>query len=110
VRAWGFESLPGHRGCDHDGVAELRVRLTPRADRAAIAGARDGVLQVRVTAPPVDGQANAALCRLLAKALGVAPSRVSVVRGTSARDKLVRVDGVETADAHERLGLASSGS
>jgi uncharacterized protein (TIGR00251 family) len=91
-------------------VAELRVRLTPRAARAAIAGARDGVLQVRVTAPPVDGQANAALCRLLAKALGVAPSRVSVVRGASVRDKLVRVDGVETADAHERLGMSSSGT
>jgi uncharacterized protein (TIGR00251 family) len=91
-------------------VAELRVRLTARAARAAIAGARDGVLQVRVTAPPVDGQANAALCRLLAKALGVAPSRVSVVRGASVRDKLVRVDGVETADAHERLGMSSSGT
>ena len=84
-------------------MADLRVRLTPRADRDAVAGVRDGVIHVRVSAPPVDGRANAALERVLAKALGVPPSRVSVVRGQSARDKVVRVDGLGAADAHERL-------
>jgi uncharacterized protein (TIGR00251 family) len=53
------------------------------------------VLQVRVAAPPVDGKANAALCRLIAKQVGVAPSRVTVVRGEKARDKVVRVEGVD---------------
>jgi uncharacterized protein (TIGR00251 family) len=48
---------------------------------------------VRVTAPPVDGRANAALCKLLARHYGVAPSKVSVVRGETSRDKLVRIDG-----------------
>ena len=84
-------------------MADLRVRLTPRADRDAVTGVRDGVVQVRVSAPPVDGRANEALRRLLAKALGVPPSRVSVVRGQGARDKVVRVDGMELADAHARL-------
>jgi uncharacterized protein (TIGR00251 family) len=84
-------------------VADLRVRLTPRADRDAVTGVRDGVVHARVSAPPVDGRANAALERLLAKALGVPPSRVSVVRGQGARDKVVRVDGLQAADAHERL-------
>jgi hypothetical protein len=88
-------------------MTELTVRLTPRGGRDAVTGVRaDGVILARVSAPPVDGKANAALCRLLAKALGVAPSRVTIVRGQTARDKVVRVDGLETADAHERLGLS----
>jgi uncharacterized protein len=84
-------------------MADLRVRLTPRADRDAVTGVRDGVVHVRVSAPPLDGRANEALRRLLAKALGVPPSRVSVVRGQGARDKVVRVDGLAPADAHARL-------
>lgn len=84
-------------------MGDLRVRLQPRAKRNEIVGERDGALVVRVTAPPVDGKANAALCRLLAKALGVAPSTVAVVRGLSARDKIVRVDAVETGVALHRL-------
>ncbi|ADB53620.1 DUF167 domain-containing protein [Conexibacter woesei] len=84
-------------------MGDLRVRLQPRAKRNEIVGERDGALVVRVTAPPVDGKANAALCRLLAKALGVAPSTVTVVRGQSARDKVVHVDAVETGVALHRL-------
>jgi uncharacterized protein (TIGR00251 family) len=84
-------------------LADLRVRLTPRADRDAVGGVRDGVVLVRVTAPPADGRANEALRRLLAKALGVPRSSVSIVRGHTARDKVVRVDGLEVDDAHERL-------
>jgi uncharacterized protein (TIGR00251 family) len=91
--------------CDDGRVADVSVRLTPRAGRDAITGVRDGVVQARVSAPPLDGKANDALCRLLAKALGVPRSRVSVVRGQTARNKVVRVDGLPTADAHERLGL-----
>lgn len=86
---------------------DLRVRLTPRADRDAIAGVRDGVITVRVSAPPVDGQANAALIKVLAKALGVPRSRLRIVRGQTARDKLVRVDGLLTSDAHARLDPAA---
>jgi hypothetical protein len=85
-------------------VAELRVRLTPRGGRDAVTGLRDDVVQVRVAAPPVEGQANAALCRLLAKTLGVAPSRVEIVRGHTAREKTVRVDGLDDAEARRRLG------
>lgn len=76
-------------------TAEVRVRLRPRGHRDELLGVVDGVLQVRVTAPPVDGEANRALCRLIAERLGVAPSRVSVVRGAKSRDKVVRVGGIE---------------
>jgi uncharacterized protein YggU (UPF0235/DUF167 family) len=81
------------------------VRLTPRASRTELAGDRDGVLLARVTAPPVDGRANDALCRLIARAAGVAPGRVGVVRGHAAREKVVRVEGIEPAALRAALGL-----
>lgn len=77
--------------------ARIAVRLQPRARKDELAGMRDGVLLVRVTAPPLEGRANRALCRLIAARLGVAPSRVSVIRGEHARDKLLAVEGVNQA-------------
>jgi hypothetical protein len=84
--------------------AEIRVRVTPRAAREQIAPGPADTYVVRVTAPPVEGRANDALCRLIAKRAGVAPSRVAVVRGGHARDKVVRVEGVTDAALRERLG------
>jgi uncharacterized protein len=77
--------------------ALIEVRLRPRGHRDELLGMRDGVLQARVTAPPVDGKANRALCKLVAKRVGIAPSRVSVVRGEKSRDKLVRAEGIDPA-------------
>lgn len=87
---------------------DLRVRLQPRAKRNAIVDERDGVLRVSVAAAPVDGQANAALCKLIAKRAGVARGRVSVVRGERSREKVVRVEGVEMGELRAMLGLAPS--
>lgn len=75
----------------------LSVRVQPRARRDEIATVRDGVLVVRVRAPALEGRANRALCRLLANRLGVSPSRVSIVRGEHARDKLVRIEDFDQA-------------
>ena len=75
-------------------AADVRIRLQPRARRDEVVGERAGAVVVRVTAPPADGRANAALCALVARAAKVAPSRVSVVRGQTSRDKVVRVEGV----------------
>ena len=83
--------------------AEIRVRLTPRAAREQIAAGADGSYAVRVNAPPVDGRANAALCALIAKRAGVPRSRVSVVRGQTARDKVVRVEGADAATVRAAL-------
>ncbi len=75
----------------------LRVRLTPRGGRDRVEGWIDNpsgrVLKVRVAAPPVDGQANAALIRLLAKSLGVAKSAVAITAGQTARIKTVAIEG-----------------
>jgi uncharacterized protein len=83
--------------------ATIEVRLRPRGGDDELLGIRDGVLRARVSAPPVDGKANKALCKLVAKRVGVAPSRVEVVRGAKSRDKLVRVDGIEPRALLEAL-------
>ena len=88
---------------DRGGDTLLRVRLQPRARRDEIVGERAGALLVRVTAPPAEGRANAALCRLVAKAAGISPSSAEVVKGRSRRDKLVRLAGIAAADAAARL-------
>lgn len=65
---------------------------------------REGVLQAKVSAPPLDGKANKALCKLIAKRVGVAPSRVGVVRGEKSREKVVRVSGMTQAEIDAALG------
>ena len=82
------------------------IRLQPRAKRNAIVDERDGVLRVHVTAAPVEGQANAALCKLIAKRAGIARGRVSVVRGERSREKVVRVEGLALNELRRALGLA----
>ena len=69
------------------------VRVSPRASRASVGGLHGGALKVKVTAPPVDGEANAAVIALLAKKLGVAKRDVSLVAGESSRDKTLEVRG-----------------
>jgi uncharacterized protein len=85
--------------------ADLAVRLRPRSHGDQIVGVVDGVLEVRVSAPPVDERANRALCRLIAKAAGMPASRVTIQRGARSREKLVRVEGLDRAALERRLGL-----
>jgi uncharacterized protein (TIGR00251 family) len=83
----------------------LRVRVQPRAPRSEIVGWRaDGTLSVRVAAPPVEGQANAALAALLADALDLRPAAVSVAHGVRGRDKLVGITGLTLAEVRQRIG------
>jgi uncharacterized protein len=90
-----------------DNAVVLPVRVKPRASSTRVAGERAGRLLVEVNAPPVAGRANEAVCRLLAKAVGVAPSAVSLVGGERGRDKLVRIEGVQTSEVRRCLGLPS---
>jgi uncharacterized protein len=84
---------------------DLMVRLQPCAKRNAIVDERDGVLRESVAAAPVEGQANAALRKLIAKRAGIARGRVSVVRGERSREKVVRVEGLELGELRGALGL-----
>jgi uncharacterized protein (TIGR00251 family) len=98
------EQLDSER--DHACVAraKISVRVQASARRDEFVGIREGVLLTRVAAPALDGRANRALCRLLAKRLGVAPSNVTIVRGQRSRDKLVEVEGVDQATLNAALG------
>ena len=88
-----------------DETAELRVRVQPQASANEITGVRDGVLLVRVTAPPADGKANDAVRKLIARRVRVGITRVEVVRGLASRDKVLRVQGVSKEQVSAALGL-----
>lgn len=72
---------------------EFEVHVRPRASRSALAGVHDGVLALRVCAPPAEGKANDAVIDLLATTFGVRASAVEIIRGASARRKLIRIHG-----------------
>lgn len=82
---------------EHAGAVTFDVLVQPRASRVKLGPVHDNRLKVAVTAPPVDGEANAAVIDAIAKALGVARGAVEVVAGASSRRKTVRVTGVTRA-------------
>ena len=92
---------------DADSVL-LRVRVKPRASSTRIAGERNMRLLIDVTAPPVEHRANQAVCRLIAKTLGIAGGRVTIAAGDRARDKLVRIEGLDGREVSARLGLGDA--
>jgi len=83
---------------EQDGAVTFEVRVAPRSSRNRVLDVHEGALKVALTAPPVDGAANDALRRLLAKLLGVAKSEVEIIRGERARDKVLRVRGIRAVD------------
>lgn len=90
-----------------ESVCDLWIRVQPRASRAEIVGFVDGPqgpeLKLRVTAPPVDGEANAAVVALLAKALGLPKGCVEIVTGSTGRRKRLRVHGLALEAIRARL-------
>jgi len=87
---------------EKDGKLTFKVRVVPRSSRSEIVGQHDGALRVRIAAPPVEGAANLALVRLLARALDVSPGAVEIISGKSSRTKTVSIVGSDVASL-ERL-------
>jgi uncharacterized protein (TIGR00251 family) len=75
-------------------AATFAVRVVPRSAKEGVAGFEGGVLRIRLNAPPVEGKANEALGRFLAKALGVPRGSVTLVAGEKGRNKIVRIEGM----------------
>ncbi|MGE0871908.1 MAG: DUF167 domain-containing protein [Kofleriaceae bacterium] len=86
----------------HPGGVTFDILVAPRASRAKLGPVHGGRLKVAVTAPPVAGEANAAVIELFAKQLGVSRSAIEVIAGATSKRKTIRVAGVR-ADAIERL-------
>lgn len=82
----------------------IDILVQPRASRAKIGPIHGGRIKIAVTAPPVDGEANAAVVEVVAKALGVARSCVEIVAGTSSRRKTLRIANVTAQQIAELLG------
>ncbi len=90
----------------HDGKhgAALTVRVTPRASRTTFGGVlEDGTVRVRVSAPPLEGRANTALIKFLAKVLGVSRSRVEIVAGEKGLDKILSIIDMNAEQVEERI-------
>ena len=81
----------------------LQVKVTPNASRNEITGLIDGVLQVKVAAPPVKGKANKELTAFLSQALGVKKSSLSIVKGQTSRNKVIAIEGLSRDDIVRQL-------
>jgi len=86
------------------------IKVIPRASRNEVAGVEGEALRVRLTAPPVEGAANAALIAFLAEVLDVPRRDVRLVSGQTARRKVVAVAGVKAKEVQERLARAITSS
>ena len=86
-------------------TALLPVRVTPAASRDALLGWQGDVLRLSVAAPAQRGKANEAVIRLLAGALGLPRDRLRIVRGQTARRKVIAIDGLDEAQVRARLGV-----
>lgn len=95
-------ALPAFLTAQSDGVT-LAIKLQPRAAKNEISDVSGAELRIKVTAPPVDAAANEALLRLLAEKLGCARSKVELIRGHTARHKVVKVYGVGATEVCKKL-------
>jgi uncharacterized protein (TIGR00251 family) len=83
---------------EKDGGITFGLRVMPRASRLAILGVHDGALKVALTAPPVEGAANAALVKFLSKKLRVPKRAIEIVHGDHGRNKTLRITGVSAEE------------
>ena len=86
--------------------ATLKVHLQPGARKNEVVALRDGVLWVRVTAPPRKGQANSALLKLIAELLAIPRNAIAITHGGVSRNKLIAIQGLSPESIEERLAQA----
>ncbi len=83
--------------------AKFSVRVRPNAAMNEVVGVTDGVWQVRIAAPPIKGKANKELIAFLSRLLGVGKSRIGIIKGHTAKDKVIAINGLSQEDVAKRL-------
>lgn len=91
-------------------LCHLPIKAVPNAARSEVVGWLGEALKVRLKAPPVDGKANAELCRFLAETLALPRGAVTLATGASARQKRVQILGLAESDVRARFNAGSDGS
>ena len=89
-----------------DGGVTFAVRVQPRASKSGVTGELDGALKIRLASPPVEGEANEELIRLLAKLFGLPRQQVALISGQTSKNKLVRVSGISVEGVQRILAEA----
>lgn len=81
----------------------ISIRVVPRASKSEIVGVFDGIVKVRITAPPVDGAANAEIIKLFSKTFGVSRSDVTIVSGETSRNKRIIIANLSQSKFDEKI-------
>ncbi|MEN6325060.1 MAG: DUF167 domain-containing protein [Syntrophomonas sp.] len=92
------------RFSEENGRLRFEVKVQPRSSRNQIIGEQEGALKIKLTAPPVDGEANQALVAFLSQVFGVAKRDVQIVKGESSRNKSVSINGLKSQVFLEKIG------
>jgi uncharacterized protein (TIGR00251 family) len=90
----------------NEATITLKIHLLPRASRDEICGLHGDALKIKVTAPPVEGKANMALQRFIAKKLNLAASQIEIMAGQRSREKILRISGISRAAVEKALGIS----
>lgn len=90
---------------EKDGAVVLKVLVQPRASRNELVGIHSDCLKIRVTSPPVEGQANKKLCEFLTKLIGIGKRQIEIIGGQKTRVKEVRISGSTLDEVREKLNV-----
>ena len=83
----------------------LSLKVTPNAKANEITGIRDGIIQVKINASPIEGKANSELVKYLAGLLEIPKSNISILRGHTSRNKTIEIAGRDSEEISRRMGL-----
>jgi len=86
-----------------EGETRISLRVYPNATRNEVVGITNGVLGVKIAAPPVKGKANRELIAFLSQMLGVGRSRLSIIKGHASRNKVIAIDGLSPEEVKRLL-------
>lgn len=88
-----------------EGGIRLGVKVQPRSSRNQVIGEQDGCLKVKLTAPPVEGEANQALINFLARLLAIPKKNIKLLKGETSRHKLIEISGLSDTEFLDKLEL-----